>query len=122
MQKLITLSGLLLATQLTACSVYMASTGNGGVDPVSLMQCKTRTCILAKKADLVSQQKNAQGQLISEVYYAKNPTRSSSRAVMHGVLDVATLGLWEAAGTPIEGVANSSNTYTIKVFYKADQE
>lgn len=31
-----------------------------------------------------------------------------ARAVLHGAADVATLGLWEVIGTPIEGVANGT--------------
>ena len=29
---------------------------------------------------------------------------SAGRAIGHGVMDVLTLGLWEVAGTPIEGM------------------
>lgn len=30
----------------------------------------------------------------------------AGRAILHGAADVFTLGLWEVAGTPIEGLAN----------------
>ncbi len=36
---------------------------------------------------------------------------------MHGLLDVATLGIWEVAGTPIEGTKNNERFYVYKVQY-----
>ncbi|MDM3265679.1 hypothetical protein OGW15_12310 [Citrobacter sp. Cf039] len=33
----------------------------------------------------------------------------ASRAVGHATMDVLTLGLWEVAGTPIEGAANGTD-------------
>lgn len=33
----------------------------------------------------------------------------AGRAILHGVADVATLGLWEAVGTPTEGYMNGSD-------------
>ena len=39
---------------------------------------------------------------------------SAGRAAGHAVLDVLTLGLWEIAGTPIEGVQGEKYTATIE--------
>lgn len=36
---------------------------------------------------------------------------------MHGVLDLSTLGLWEAIGTPIEGSMNEKEFFVITVTY-----
>jgi len=38
---------------------------------------------------------------------------------MHGLLDVATLGVWEVAGTPIEATKNKKYV-TLTVQYSAD--
>ncbi|WP_375358747.1 hypothetical protein [Candidatus Tisiphia endosymbiont of Neophilaenus lineatus] len=40
------------------------------------------------------------------------------RAVGHGVLDVMTLGVWEVAGTPVEGAISNNRGYiTARVTY-----
>ncbi len=38
---------------------------------------------------------------------------------MHGLLDVATLGVWEVAGTPIEATKDKKYV-TVTATYKAD--
>jgi hypothetical protein len=41
---------------------------------------------------------------------------------MHGVLDVATWGLWEVAGTPMEGAFDKDKYYGIKVKFEVGTE
>lgn len=108
-------------TLLSSCSVYMASQKNG-TDISDVQTCKTRTCLQTNGAELISQQTNKNDVLTEETYAIKKPTGSTSRAVLHGALDVATLGAWEAVGTPIEGVVNKSEKYSMKVFYQANGE
>ena len=43
---------------------------------------------------------------------------SAGRAIGHGVMDILTLGLWEIAGTPIEGV--QGDKYDVTIVYDAD--
>jgi len=38
---------------------------------------------------------------------------SAGRAVAHGIADVLTLGLWEIAGTPIEGVQGDKHKLAV---------
>ena len=41
---------------------------------------------------------------------------------MHGLLDVATLGLWEVVGTPVE-LSKGGKTYVpIRIYYNGDEE
>lgn len=40
---------------------------------------------------------------------------------MHGVLDVATWGLWEIVGTPVEGQLGKKETVPIRVYYDKDE-
>jgi len=48
----------------------------------------------------------------------KGDESSTGRAIGHGIMDVLTLGLWEAIGTPIEAAAGSDKEcYRIKVIY-----
>ena len=44
---------------------------------------------------------------------------STGRAVLHGGLDVLTLGLWEIVGTPIE--ATMGDSYELTVVYGPDE-
>jgi len=115
------LSILFCALLLNGCSVFMAAREQG-TSVEDITQCKTRVCLLNKGAVTVSQKTNKQDVLTEELMQVQMPTGSSARAVMHGALDVATLGLWEVAGTPMEGVLNKQDKYAIKVRYEADGE
>ncbi len=104
----------------SSCSVRMAAKKEG-ISPKEVQYCKTRACLLAKGGELVSKKKNKNNELI-EFYRFKKETGSTSRAVMHGVLDVATLGLWEIAGTSIEGNKAKKGFFVVKVYYEKDGE
>lgn len=41
-----------------------------------------------------------------------------TRGILYGILDVATLGVWEVIGTPIEGGISGGNKRNIRVVYK----
>lgn len=41
-----------------------------------------------------------------------------TRAVIYGMLDVVTFGLWEIIGTPIEGGISGGEKLNIRVVYK----
>jgi len=85
-----------------------------GVDIEEVSSCRTRACVQGKGAILLSSTEGPHGELI-ETYNVRKPTGSTGRAVMHGVLDLATVGLWEVAGTPIEGAQNKEEFVAIKV-------
>lgn len=108
----------LICVSLTACSVVMAAKGNG-VNPKELGGCKTRSCLIASGATPIDHH-SKQGKLYSENFRATMPTGSAARAAMHGLLDVSTLGLWEVAGTPIEGVKGKKIGYVVAVKYDQD--
>ncbi len=71
---------------------------------------------------LISQKANKQDVVIEELYEVQKPTKSTGRAVTHGALDVATLGLWEVAGTPAEMAMSMPDKYQLVVYYKANGE
>jgi len=102
---------------LSSCSVFMAAKKEGA-SIEELSQCKTRTCLLSKGAIPVDSKKGEDGLLIEESYQVQKPKGSAARAAMHGLLDVATLGIWEVAGTPIEGSMGKKEMYSIKVYYE----
>ncbi len=39
---------------------------------------------------------------------------------MHGVFDVATMGLWEIVGTPIEGHVGKDEMFVLDIYYDKD--
>lgn len=102
---------------LTSCSVFMAAKKEG-VSIDQLSQCKTRPCLISKGAIPIDSKKNNGGILTEETYQVQKPKGSTSRAVMHGCLDVLTIGIWEVAGTPIEGSKGKKEMYSIKVHYE----
>jgi hypothetical protein len=104
---------------LTSCSVYMAAKKEG-VSIDEIQQCKTRACLIAKGVEPISSEKNEQGELI-EIYKVRKKKGSAARAAMHGLLDVATLGIWEVAGTPIEGAKGKKKFFAIKVYYNKEE-
>lgn len=107
---------LLVATALilSGCSVAMASKKKG-VSIQDVMACKIKSCYVALRDTTVTDQKadETDGEYVT--YRSLLPQGSTGRAVMHGLLDVATLGIWEVAGTPIEGHLNDDDymVYTV---------
>ncbi len=118
MKKIIILLGSLF---LSSCSVYMASQERG-TSAEELQQCRTRTCLMKTGVSLVSQKTNKQDVVVEEIFEVQKPTKSTDRAAVNGALDVATLGLWEVAGTPTEAILSMPDKYRIAVFYKANGE
>lgn len=110
---------LFICLNFPACSVVMASR-DGGVNPKQLSQCRTRSCLIAAGAAPIDHEKNKQGKFSSENFQATMPTGSAARAVMHGVLDVWTFGIWEVIGTPIEAVKGKKTGYVVVAKYEGD--
>ncbi len=101
---------------LSGCSVAMASKKKG-VSIEEATRCGTRTCFLTlRDMQTVSTQTQPDGTTV-ETYRILLEQGSTGRAVMHGLLDVATLGIWEVAGTPIEGSANKDKFTIITAAY-----
>jgi hypothetical protein len=113
---------LLLTSFLSSgCSVYMAAKGNNGTDLDEVTECKTRGCLIAAGADPIGAKEDEDGHLTSETFKIIKPTGSAARAAMHGVLDLATFGIWEIAGTPIEGYLGKDKSIAIRVNYEEDR-
>lgn len=103
------------------CSVYMASQHKGvSLDEVS--QCRTRSAVIAKNGvEIVDTNKDADGNIVYEDYLIRKKTGSASRAVIHGALDVATIGIWEVVGTPMEGYYNKDTHIPVRIHYDTNQ-
>ena len=107
-----------LAATLSGCSVVMASRKRG-VEVSNIMICRTEACVLAlKDTEVMGSEETNDGRVVT--YRSLQKQGSTGRAVMHGLLDVATLDIWEVAGTPIEAHANNEQYLVYRVIYDDD--
>ncbi|CAN5388677.1 hypothetical protein BH10PSE19_BH10PSE19_01390 [soil metagenome] len=105
---------------MNACSVYLA-TQKKNADVNMMFACRTRICLVSQGAVPLQNKKSKKGVLTKELFQAHIPSASAGRAVAHGVLDLATFGLWEVAGTTIEVLARERHgIYLFQVNYEAD--
>lgn len=112
--------GLITATLLlSSCSVVMAAKKEG--TSIENVQCsRSQGQILSNGATVISSERLPTGELV-EVYQFKKEKGSAARALMHGVLDVSTFGLWEVVGTPVEVCLDDEKFYVVKVFYDSQE-
>ncbi len=116
---LVMASALLLSASLVSgCSVGMAVSGSE--DP-NLAVCKAGSTRLDIERELGTPRDTAileDGSLECVYEYEIGNEPSPGRAIMHGGLDVLTLGLWEIVGTPVE--AAQGTKYEMTVVYGTD--
>lgn len=95
----------------TGCSVYKSSM-NEGVHPDDFRGCLTKANLLSSGLTFVEGHYDDKGNYV-ENYRGRERDSSSHylRAAGHGLLDVMTLGLWEVAGTPIEGAIENNRGF-----------
>jgi hypothetical protein len=107
----------IVAALFSSCSVAMAAKKEGtSIDKVQ--SCRTRGQFISAGAQIISSERAPNGDLV-EVYQYKKERGSAARALMHGVLDVSTMGLWEVVGTPMEACVNEKGFFSIRVTYDA---
>jgi hypothetical protein len=116
MIKTVKIYPLLLSTivLMTAnCSVHKAAS-NEGVAVRDIRKCEIRGCFLSKGMEVLERREEKGGKY-TETYRAKARKSGANyiRAAGHGVLDIATLGLWEVVGTPVEGAISNNRGYII---------
>ena len=102
---------------LAGCSAYMAANQPGQKDFSVLKTGTPRDRVLAefgtpKHSEVVQGQKSD----IFTFVQGYNGAVKAGRAVVHGVATVATLGLWEVIGTPVEGHMNGTEL-SVRVNY-----
>jgi len=103
---------------LMGCSVKMAATKKG-VEANDILSCRSEVCIQGlKDTEVLHTEDMEQGRVVT--YRSLQKQGSATRAVMHGLLDVITLGVWEVAGTPIEGSKSNERFYVYKITYDSD--
>lgn len=98
---------------LSGCSVYKAAS-NEGVSVSDIEDCKHKGCLLSTGMEVIDRKEEANGEYIEiSRAVARKSGLNYARAAGHGVLDVMTLGLWEIAGTPVEGALSNNRGYII---------
>ena len=94
---------------LSGCSVYMAANQPNQKDLALLSKGQPRAKLLAEFGTPIHTEiKDGQRKDIFTFTQGYNGGVKAGRAILHGVADVATLGLWEAVGTPAEGYMNGT--------------
>jgi hypothetical protein len=91
------------------CSVYMAANQPSQKDLSILSKGQPRPKLIAEFGQpLHTEVKDGVRKDIFTFTQGYHGGVKAGRAILHGVADVATLGLWEAVGTPAEGYMNGT--------------
>jgi hypothetical protein len=119
-QKQLSICAIPLMLVLTACSVGMATSGQE--DPeLSAVQSGAKIHEVERELGRPISTKTLENGDTENLYrYELGNEPSAGRAVMHGTMDVLTLGLWELVGTPVEG--SMGTEYEMTVTYGPDGE
>ena len=107
---------------LQGCSVGMAMSGKEQKDTSILFPGAPRQVVIAKLGPPETSTKDKEGNYIDSYFIVKGNAPSTGRAVAHGALDVATLGLWEVVGTPMEMGAGSEDASRIIIYYDDEEK
>lgn len=89
---------------LSGCSVGMALSGKKEPNLSVLRVGATKGEVEVQLGHPVSVVTAEDGSQAATYEFETGNEPSAGRAVAHGLMDVVTLGLWEAVGTPIEGL------------------
>jgi hypothetical protein len=106
MNRNLTLLGSLCIPMLfsTGCAVGMALSGERQPNLAAFSTGSTRGEVELQLGQSVQTTVREDGGRTDVYQYELGDEPSAGRAIGHGVMDVATLGLWEVVGTPIEAV------------------
>ena len=113
-------TALLLAIWGSGCSVYMAANQPGQKDLALLTKGQPRAKLIAEFGQpLHTEIKDGVRKDIFQWQQGYHPGVRAGRAAGHAVASVATLGLWEVVGTPVEGYMNGTQL-SAEVTYDRD--
>lgn len=114
MNKIITTTFFLAALNIiSGCSVYKAAE-NDGVSISDIESCKNKVSLLSIGMEVIDRREEANGEYIEVLKgMARKTGLNYVRAAGHGCLDVMTLGLWEVAGTPVEGAISNNRGFIV---------
>ena len=92
-----------------------------GATAADIGKCETRACfvgLLDYGGKILVSDKQPDGSL-EEIYQVQRRKGSTLRSFTHGILSVATLGIWNVVGYPIEGFVSSADYIVYRVVYDA---
>jgi hypothetical protein len=111
----------LMCIILSSCAVVKATNQPGKKDLSVLHKGTPRANVIAELGKPVNtESKNGHTTDVFSFVQGYSKVNKTARALGHGVADVFTLGLWEVAGTPIEGIANG-HTVQVEIVYDNKQ-
>ena len=118
------LSCLTLATlvaTMPACTGPAAkkASKHAGVTKGKIARCETRRCfrgLLEYGGTILKSDEKPDGSL-EEIYQVERKKGSTLRSFTHGILSIATLGIWNVVGYPIEGFMSSPDFIVFRVIY-----
>ena len=111
---------ILLIFALSGCSAYMAAKQPAQKNFQMLKVGTPRNLVIAEFGTPIHAETASSGKKdIYKFTQGYHGAVRAGRAVGHAVASVATLGLWEVVGTPIEGYANGTEL-SIEVSYDAE--
>lgn len=94
----------------TGCSVFMAAKQPDKKDTKMLVVGVPRATVLSELgAPISTVQKNNETIDIFSFKQGYGKAAKFGRTMFHGVADIATLGLWEIIGTPVESSFDGNN-------------
>ncbi|MEM1372296.1 MAG: hypothetical protein AAGG72_08755 [Pseudomonadota bacterium] len=101
----------------TGCAAYMAANQPAPKNFALLQEGTERSRVIAEFGTPVSTDTSTgQRKDIFTFRHGYHAAVRAGRAIGHGVASVATLGLWEVVGTPVEGYMNGSEL-SVEVTY-----
>ncbi len=103
---------------LSACSVGMAMSGEEDPNVEYIQIGSDRLDVERELGAPHGSALVGEGRLEAVYRYELGNEPAPARAVMHGVLDVLTMGIWEVVGTPIEGFQGTK--YEATIVYDAE--
>jgi hypothetical protein len=110
-------------TAMTACTgpASRKAASQPGATERDIAACETRSCfvgLLDYGGQILLSRPKPDGSL-EEIYQVRRAKGSTIRSFSHGVLSVATLGVWNIVGYPMEGILSSSDYIVFLVDYDA---
>ena len=110
------------ACLITGCSAYMAANQPPPKNFAVLKQGTQRNLVIAELGTPVHTAMAPTGRKdIYKFQHGYHGAVRAGRAVAHGAASIATLGLWEVIGTPLEGYANGSQL-SVEVQYDGNDQ
>ncbi len=106
---------------LSSCSVGMALSGKEEMNTSILYPGVPREAVISRIGEPESSDSDEEGNHIDTYTIVKGNEPSTTRAVVHGTLDVFTLGLWEIMGTPFEVIEGVKTNSQLVIYYDSEE-